>query len=210
VFIFALYQFYLSGGVPRLVRQLTGKQTVDVRTITGGPRIEKRLPDKPDADPQGVSKQCPLKIETDPPGARVWMNGKEKGVSSTSVSGGCGDTVTLGLQLDGYETISEKVTLQENAGVVSRTLTKIPLGTLEVTPSRNVQIYIDGKLYQDAPANRKVEMVLRANQKHTVRYINQIQSIDTTREYFIEPDTINRDILSFESKSSGKKPKPKW
>ncbi len=193
---FGIYQFYLSGGLPRILRGVAQKEP---KLRFGGKQTQPKETTGDETSP--VAENCMMKVDTDPSGARVWVDGVEKGVTSTTISNPCGKSLKLDLQLAGYETITQNVTIHETNKDMMLTLKKLSTGSLEIIPNRNVKIYVDGELLKEAQANSHVELSLSGNKKHKLRFVNEIYSIDAEREYFIEPEKLIRDNVNFDEKS---------
>lgn len=191
-----LYQLYLNGKVPQIIRMLSGRvPSANRENITEVKDIP--LPaEKTDRRPGG---DCTMRIDSDPSGAKIFVEGQERGITGTVLAGPCNQGLDITLRLDGYESVSQNVVLKEKQTKLFQTLRKIPTGTLEIVLNRNANVYIEGNLVREVRAGEKVEIPLRARQKHNLRFVNPILGIDVQKEFFIEEDVVKREVMSLES-----------
>lgn len=134
---------------------------------------------------------CTLNLSTDPPGARVFVDGVDRGVSTT-ISAECGANINLEVRMDGFDSVSENVVLKSKNTKLTKVLKRVPSGTLELTLNRNAKVYIGDDFLGEIGQGFKFEKVLRANRKYRLRFVNEVLGIDELREVEIKPDILLR------------------
>lgn len=134
------------------------------------------------------------------------VNSKDVGVSGTSASVPCNHSSTIQIKLNGYESISENVFIKQNSERMFRTLKKMPMGQLELTVNRNAKLYINDQFIGEASPNQVFAIPLRANQKHRIRFKNEIYGIDTVKEFPIEEGIILRRSILLDEVPQKRKP----
>jgi archaellum component FlaG (FlaF/FlaG flagellin family) len=151
------------------------------------PETESQLPveRKPGGD-------CTLRVDTDPQGAKILVDGKERGISSTQLALSCNQSINLTLQLEGYESVSENLSMNKETEKVVKSLRRIPTGTVEFTFNRNVQVMVDGAIVGQATANEKFEISVRAGKEHLFVFENQIFGLREELKLIVQPDTVMR------------------
>ena len=127
---------------------------------------------------------CTLEVESDPAGASVFVNGKENGFTTTTVSAPCNHKLQLKIQMDGYETVTEPVYTKDRMPRIYKTLKAIPMGRVEFYVDRNAEVYIDGQFAGEARPNEKFEEALSANKKHSVRFVNKVYKVDISKRSY--------------------------
>jgi hypothetical protein len=143
---------------------------------------------------------CLLEVTTDPPGATIYVNDREVGISTTTVPGACNSSVKVTIKLEGFETVSRNADYRSSIARLYETLKRQPLGQLEIIASQDAQVYVDGRLWGDARANQTIQISVRANVPHKIRFVNQVYGIDTNREYTVEVDSVITDSIRLEGK----------
>jgi hypothetical protein len=112
--------------------------------------IKDRLPIK--IDTVLLANTATVQMNSDPTGARVLLNGLDKGVTPLMIEDIPTGEVTLSISMDGFETYTQKVSLESGQfEAMKAVLTPLP-ATLSVSsiPS-GARIYLDGKLRGNAP-----------------------------------------------------------
>ena len=192
---YALYRFAFSSAMPELVRKIAEKS----------PEREKSASEQSEGNATVNSEvvtrrpvgDCTLKVDSDPPAAKIFIEGQERGITSAVLFAPCQQSFDVTLRLEGYESVSQNIVLTDKETRILKTLKKIPTGKLTLIANRNVSIYLEGNLVKEARQNEWVEFALRAGVKHKVRFVNPILGIDKTEEYFIEEGLTKSATLNF-------------
>jgi serine/threonine protein kinase len=144
--------------------------------------------------------ECSIKVESDPPGADVYLDNESRGITPATLTGYCNRALVLSLRLSGYEVLTESLVLRNPYNEYYRNLKRIPVGTLELMVDRNADVYINGQKIGTADANKMFERTLRANETYTVRLINSTFGLQTQFKIDItEGKVSHRDIRLEES-----------
>ena len=195
-----LYHYYFKGDLTPVVKYVN--KVIEIIVSEEGTSqsvVNKPIEDNTDDRVPAVSGDCSLQIDTDPRGAIVYVNGEKRNTTSTIVSDSCNSSIDLVLKRDGYEVISERIHLVKKQAKLYKTLKRIPMGELRLTLTRNADVYVDGKAIYEAEANKTFRLPLRAGQKYTLRFVNEILGIDVTRELAVEVDTVQRETIRLEN-----------
>jgi hypothetical protein len=123
--------------------------------------------------------ECSIKVESDPPGADVYLDNELRGITPATLTGYCNRALVLSLRLSGYEVLTESLVLRNPYNEYYRNLKRIPVGTLELMVDRNADVYINGQMIGTADANRMFERTLRANETYTVRLTSSTSGLQT-------------------------------
>ena len=186
---------------------LSGKGVIPVTVIAQDPRFIgscdpqknkscsiKEMPSvkekTPIALPQSTAalNNCEVHFESDPPGARVLIDGAEKITTPGTTLVPCDTSVNYSLQLEDYETISENILVKNKQRPISKTLKKVESGSLALTVDRRVKIFLETDFLGEAEPGRPfIIEKLRANQSYRIHFLNEIFGIDRTLSYTVKP-----------------------
>ncbi|MCB9253149.1 MAG: protein kinase [Bdellovibrionaceae bacterium] len=141
-------------------------------------------------------KPCIAKVESDPSGANLFINGEAAGRTPNSIYVSCNKNTSIRLEKSGYEIIEGNLTLRRPKQNFYRTLKKIPQGLLEITVTQNARVYVDGNL-QDVELTPGVPVKIKvtSGKKHTVMLVNEALGLRVTKEYTVKEDEIVRDRI---------------
>ena len=99
---------------------------------------------------QATAATVPLTVSTNPPGARVVVDGKDRGVSGVSVELAVGGH-NVETTLDGYQTTTQQVNLAAHSPLsVQITLVPLPTGLRITTDTDNPEVKLDEQPVQGA------------------------------------------------------------
>ncbi len=160
---FYAYRFFFDGGLRSYF------DTEDLRSPTQSARESEPVLDGSKI-PVG---ECAIKVESDPPGADVFVGHENRGITPTTLTTVCGQPIILSLRLSGYEVLSENLTVRKQYDEFYRNMRRTPVGTLELMVDRNVEVYINGNLIGIADANQTFEHTLRASPSYDMKLVNK-------------------------------------
>ncbi|MEZ4750837.1 MAG: PEGA domain-containing protein [Bdellovibrionota bacterium] len=151
-------------------------------------------------------KPCIAKVESDPSGADLFINGEASGRTPNSVYVSCNKNTNIRLVKQGYETIEGNLTLRRPKQNFYRTLKKIPQGLLEITVTQNARVYVDGNLQNvELTPGVPVKIQVTSGKKHTVVLVNEALGLRVTKEYTVNEDEIVRDRIRLFNTPKGKR-----
>ncbi|MCB0405519.1 MAG: serine/threonine protein kinase [Bdellovibrionales bacterium] len=151
-------------------------------------------------------KPCIAKVESDPSGAKLFIDGKPTGITPNSVYVSCNKKTTIRLEKSGYEIIEGDLTLRRPKQSFYRTLKKIPQGLLEITVTHNARIYLDGNLQEvELRPGVPTKIKVTSGKKHTVMLVNEALGLRVTKEYTVNEDEVVRDRIRLFNTPGGKR-----
>ena len=189
-----LYRFYFQGGVskfmevalPGLIEKV--KERIPTSARTSNEASENIVSQH--GEEHKLMGDCSVVVTSDPSGAEVYVDNKKRGVTSTTLDGNCNKSIRVVFKLTGYEDGSEEIVLKKRESKIHKTLQKIPMGTLELTLTRNAVVYLQDKVVGEAEANKKFDLPLKGGTQYTLRFVNKILGIDTKRTFRVEVDRL--------------------
>ena len=200
-----LYRVFLTGVPPPWMRALAGRGSEFIARIEPSPPL-----DSPETQPESPVERrpggdCSVRVESDPTGAKVLVNGEERGTTFTNIAVPCNQSINLTLRLDGYEGLSQNLMVQNKTERFVKTLKRVPTGTLELTLDRNATISVDGIVVGNAEARKRFETQVRANQEHTIVFENQVLGLRKSMKVRVNPDEIARESVRLDDSPSKKR-----
>lgn len=185
---------------------LSGKGVIPVTVIAQDPRligscdpqknkscsIKETLPMKEKTQitiptSEAALNNCEIRFETDPPGARVLIDGAEKITTPGTTLVPCESSINYSLQLEDYETISENILVKNKQRPISKALRKVESGSLALTVDRRVKVFLETDFLGEAEPGRPfIIEKLRANQSYRIHFLNEIFGIDRTVSYSVK------------------------
>lgn len=173
----------------------TVAQMIEPRDVTNAakPSIEPNT--IPTAPPEG---ECVVRIDSDPAGGKVYINGNLKGKTPISVSVKCAKDLNLEMRNEGYENINENVFIRNRENKLFKSMKKIPMGEVELVLSRNAEVSLDGEIVGEAMANQSFVVKMKAGVRHRLRFKNDIFGVDTFEDVLVEEGFRPKKILRLE------------
>lgn len=172
----------------------TVAQMIEPRDVTN----TAKAPVSPPLPAQPPAGECVVRIDSDPVGGNVYINGSLKGKTPTSVSVSCGKDINLEIRNPAFETVSENIFIRNRENKIFKSLKKIPMGELELVLSRNAEVSLDGEVVGEAMANQGFIVTMKAGVKHRLRFRNEIFGLDTFEEVLVEEGFRQKKIFRLE------------
>lgn len=139
-----------------------------------------------------VPTNCELRFETDPPGAKVLIDGAEKITTPGTTLVPCDSSLNYSLQSEEFETVAENIFVTAKTKMVFKNLRKIEKGNLVITVDRRVKVYSETDLLGEAEPGKPFEIEkIRANKNHRIRFLNEVFGVDQTRTFLVKPGVNN-------------------
>jgi serine/threonine protein kinase len=178
-----LYTYLNSEKVQTVIEMLSP------RTLTQAPDVEKP-PSSDEVAKQkgapGAPAECLMLVDSDPRGAAIFIDGKDRGSTSTNLVLPCEKSFDIKIVLRGFDSASDSLYTQKKSGSYFRKLNKIPIAFLELEPRRNIQLYIDNEFVQELDASSRLVLEVRANKEHIIRMKNDVFGINVVRKVYLE------------------------
>jgi eukaryotic-like serine/threonine-protein kinase len=170
----------------------------------------REYPVKAELKPVRAAEAATLKIETDPGGASVFVNGERKGASPSDISLPVG-TYQISTKLDGYMDWSEEMELSElkSYPLMIRLQPAVKNATLRVvsTPS-GAEVQVEGKLLGRTPVSTTLPTGTRTVRISMPGFQDRFEKVqmDEPREYAVEATLeriLKQAVLKVESTPAG-------
>ncbi len=114
--------------------------------------IEDRIPKSVAVDM--ISTSGSLQIFSDPPGAKVFVDGRDEGVTPLSIPRVQEGERDVRLQMAGFEAYANRITvIPSEAARIDATLSPLPGGLSVVSVPDGARIYVNGEYRGDSPLN---------------------------------------------------------
>ncbi len=167
----------------------------EVAPAAPAPQVAPDAPVTPGTVTPRAYGDCSMDIQTDPPGATIFVERDVRGVSNSVISGVCGKAYNITLQLEGYEDFKTNYVFKNSKGSIKKSLKKVPMGILQLTVNGNAELYINDTFVNDLSPGKKFEKNLRAGQRYKLRFVNKPFKIDVGCTVTIQADRVEKKII---------------
>jgi serine/threonine protein kinase len=169
-----MYRFLFTG---RLIAHLPRPPAAEEESI-------KNVVSSPAAAPYKTHEdKCGITIASDPPGATIFINKTQYGVSPTVVAVKCKESINVTMKREGYESLSANIFVDKKDQNFMKSLHPIPMGELEFILDVNARVIVDGSEVGMATANTAFNLRTRTDVKHKITFSNEVLGLENSQIY---------------------------
>lgn len=194
--------FYYLGNNPALLKKIRLASGLEIESTT----MASKKPDKRDSSLEKPTRQnnyYKYHITSSPPGASIFINGKETGFNTPGrIQVKPNTQFTLSLKRDGYFPYTQRLVAAQDGQQFQATLLKASFGfvSVKVVPSQAI-LYINGQKLNEQPPLENY--AIPANERIHIRAISPSTGATAEQVITVKQDT-HRNVSLFLKKSSNK------